>query len=112
MKPTQRLRIPDPVLAPWPHSFYPVAIGLEPNALRYHMGACNIILGSTAESGFHLSISCPDRYPTWDEIAHARFKLVPGDVTMAMLLPGEKDYVNIHANCFHLWQVPGDFKLR
>jgi len=54
---------------------------------------------------WHLSISCPDRYPTWDEIKFARYKLIPDDITMAMLLPPKGDYVNIHPNCFHLWQV-------
>lgn len=54
---------------------------------------------------WHLSIAHPDRYPTWDEIADARYRLVPDDVTMAMLLPPSDEYVNEHPHCFHLWQV-------
>lgn len=54
---------------------------------------------------WHLSISHPHRYPTWDEIADARYALVPEDVTMAMLPPPPGEYVNEHESCFHLWQI-------
>jgi hypothetical protein len=54
---------------------------------------------------WHLSISHPERYPTWDEIADARYELVPDEVTMALLLPPRGEYVNAHPNCFHLWQI-------
>jgi hypothetical protein len=54
---------------------------------------------------WHVSVSHPRRYPGWDEIADVRYKLVPNDVTMALLLPPPDDYVNDHDRCFHLWQV-------
>src|SRR5262245_66359753 len=54
---------------------------------------------------WHLSIAHRRRYPTWDEIADARYELVPDDVTMAMLLPPPGEYVNLHEHCFHLWEI-------
>ena len=54
---------------------------------------------------WHLSISHPHRYPTWDEIADARYELIPDDVTMALLLPPPGRYINTHDTCFHLWQI-------
>jgi hypothetical protein len=54
---------------------------------------------------WHLSISCADRYPSWDEIHDARYRLVPDEVTMGMLLPPRAEYVNCHPNAFHLWEV-------
>lgn len=54
---------------------------------------------------WHLSIAHAERYPTWDEIADARYELVPEDVTMALLLPPPGEYVNEHEHCFHLWQI-------
>jgi hypothetical protein len=54
---------------------------------------------------WHLSISHRHRYPSWDEIADARYALVPDRVTMAMLLPPRDEYVNAHPFCFHLWQI-------
>jgi len=54
---------------------------------------------------WHLSISHPERYPVWDEIITAREKLIPNNVYMVMCLPPKEVYVNLHKNCFHLWQT-------
>jgi len=51
----------------------------------------------------HLSISAKGRYPTYDEIADARYDLV-GRCDMAMILPPPEDYMNI-AEVFHLWEI-------
>jgi len=67
--------------------------------------------------GWHLSISHrtneirpkPGRYPTWDEIADARYQFVPNEVTMAMVLPPREEYVNVHSTTFHLHQIKGEF---
>jgi hypothetical protein len=69
--------------------------------------AGNLIAMLGYEHGrWHLSLSTKSkRYPTWDEIADARYDLVPREVAdMAMVLPRPEDYVNI-ANVFHLWEV-------
>jgi hypothetical protein len=74
--------------------------------MRYRMGRLTIFVGRLPISGeYHLSISHPTRYPTWDEIAEARYKLIPDECTMGLLLPARGRYVNIHHNCFHLYQV-------
>lgn len=78
------------------------------NAKKYKMGSCFVIVGhEETEHGmrWHLSISHPIRYPKWDEIKQARMRYIPQNVTMAMFLPGEHSYVNIHPNCFHLWET-------
>lgn len=54
---------------------------------------------------WHMSISHPKRYPSWDEIADARYTLCPQDITMALLLPPPEEYVNAHPHVFHLWQI-------
>lgn len=54
---------------------------------------------------WHLSVAHRRRYPTWDEIADARYELVPEDVTMALILPPPDEYVNLNEHCFHLWQI-------
>ena len=53
----------------------------------------------------HMSISHRQRYPTWDEIKDARYALLPHDITMAQFLPPPSRYINVHPNCFHLWEV-------
>lgn len=77
---------------------------LEPNARAFHLGDCLVIVGHS-KNGWHLSISHPTRYPTWDEIKEARYRLTPHNVTMAMILPPRAEYVNLHENCFHLWEI-------
>lgn len=63
-------------------------------------------------AGWHLSISFTDRrgkrsrYPTWDEITHARAELLPGDVAFVMHLPPEDQYVAVHDSTFHLYEHP------
>lgn len=70
----------------------------------YRLGECTVIV--TREFGdWHASIAHRDRLPTWDEVAEARYRILPDGVTMAMLLPPMKDYLNIHPNCLQLVQI-------
>jgi hypothetical protein len=76
----------------------------------YCFGGCAVMIamepsGPMATLLWHMSISHPTRYPTWDEIRDARYTLCPKNITMAMLLPPENEYVNAHPNCFHLYEI-------
>ena len=72
----------------------------------YTDSACEILIGKEGNSvkRWHMSISHNSRYPTWDEIKQARYALLPRDRGFAMLLPPQDEYVNVHPNCFHLWE--------
>ena len=66
----------------------------------------NLKLLVTIDDGMlHLSISHPKRYPTWDEILRTRYKFVDEKMELVMHLPKKSEYVNLHQNCFHLWQM-------
>ena len=54
---------------------------------------------------WHLSISCEHRYPTWEEMKDARYCLLPDNVYMAQILPPQSEYVDIHPNCFHWYEM-------
>lgn len=54
----------------------------------------------------HLSISHPQRYPTWEEIKEAKEYFFKDDEDAMMVLPRKELYVNLHPNCFHVWQLP------
>jgi hypothetical protein len=70
----------------------------------YRVGECTILYG--VENGlWHLSISHEERLPAWEEIKWVRYQFCPKDIMMAMILPPEDQYVNLHENCFHLWQL-------
>lgn len=86
------------------------ALGCEEHVFR--MGECRIILGfepggMSGEKRWHLTISCPDRHPTWDEIKTARYRLLGPDTVIAMILPPPEFYVNVEAqdHVFQLWQI-------
>lgn len=87
---------------------------------RYEMGECSVLIGlepkgfqtsvverpDTEPLRWHMSVAHPSRYPTWDEIVVARNELLPADKVFAQILPASWDeYVNIHQNCFHLWEI-------
>lgn len=72
----------------------------------YAWGAVSVHVAK--ENGlWHISISVPYRYPTWDEIYTAWYDLVPDakDINGAIILPRKSEYVNIHPNCFHVHQL-------
>lgn len=51
---------------------------------------------------WHVSISHPNRYPTWDEQVDALRQLGPKHITWEMILPPDGDgYVNLHGTTFH-----------
>lgn len=55
----------------------------------------------------HVSIACPDRYPTWEEILDARYTFFTDEEEVFQRLPPKKVYLNVHPNCFHLWHRIG-----
>ena len=74
-------------------------------------GALTVLATEEPHNGtkwLHISISCPRRPPTWDEIKFCK-RTFMGDVVAVMILPQEADYVNIHPYCFHLYhRIDGD----
>lgn len=58
------------------------------------------------EGRWHLSMSHHSRYPSWDEMADARYRFVPDRAQMAMLAPPRQEFVNTHDTTLHLWEVP------
>ena len=76
-----------------------------PFVKTYMFGDCVVMVGEEPGIGWHLSISHKKRYPSWDEIRDARYQFMPGNITVAMLLPPKSEYVNVHPNCFHLHEI-------
>lgn len=80
-----------------------MSVPLEPGTRGYLLGRCFVLVSPpNRDKGWHLSISHPDRYPTWDEVAKARYDLVPDEAQMVMHLPPRAEYINIHNFCFQL----------
>jgi hypothetical protein len=101
-----------PIERPWKANEigYMNEIGLR--AKRYSMGGTNILVSREPVRAdgalmWHLSISRPNRHPSWDDIKAARYRLLPLDLTFAIILPPPDQYTNVEAqdHVFHLWEV-------
>ena len=52
----------------------------------------------------HVSISFPDRCPTWDEMCYIKSVFWDSEDLVVQLHPPESEYVNCHPYCLHLWR--------
>lgn len=70
-------------------------------------GHAAIVLRVIASDGAdwdHVSVSTPDRCPTWFEMAAVKDMFwSPSDCVMQLHPPAD-DYVNHHPYCLHLWR--------
>lgn len=58
------------------------------------------------EEYWHISVSKDTGlYPTWDEIADARYDLCPHYIDMALILPPPEDYTNTHPTVLQVTEV-------
>jgi len=60
---------------------------------------------SLDDDKWHLSISLPNRLPVYAELKFARYKYLPDDVYMAQIFPPEAEFVNMHPNTLHLFEI-------
>lgn len=68
---------------------------------------------NTAKWGelLHVSVSRPDKYPSWDEIVQVKLHFFGDMKDSMMLIPKRTNYVNVHKNCFHLWECPQEWNI-
>jgi hypothetical protein len=55
----------------------------------------------------HVSVSRPDRCPTWDEMCAVKRLFWSDDECVVQFHPPRSQYVNFHAHCLHLWKPIG-----
>lgn len=88
------------------------AEGVPTSEFRHYMfGEVSVFVarepaGAKGELLWHMSVSCRDRHPVWDEIKFLRYRLLPGDICCAILLPPPDLYVNVPGqdHVFHVWE--------
>jgi hypothetical protein len=65
------------------------------------------IIASNGEGWDHVSVSLPDRTPTWAEMeAVKRAFFEDHEVAMQLHVP-PKDHISVHPHCLHLWRPHG-----
>lgn len=55
----------------------------------------------------HVSVSLPDRCPTWDEMDFVKRLFWTDDETVLQLHVPRGQHVNFHLHCLHLWKPVG-----
>ncbi len=62
------------------------------------------IVASAGEGWDHVSVSTPNRPPTWAEMEHVKRTFFKEDETAMQLHVPPSDHINCHPNCLHLWR--------
>ena len=74
----------------------------------FERGPLRIISSGTPEEGSdpweHVSVSCADRCPTWDEMKTVKEMFWQDSETVVQFHPKKSQYVNSHPFCLHLWR--------
>lgn len=52
----------------------------------------------------HVSVSLPNRCPTWEEMCRFKDIFWKDDEVVMQLHPSKNDYINNHSYCLHLWR--------
>lgn len=53
---------------------------------------------------WHLSVSA-DHTLGYYELKDIRYRFMPNDMSVAQIFPPREEFVNIHENCFHLYEL-------
>lgn len=70
-----------------------------PHSAFYVFGECRVFLSIHPQNGYTLSLKRLDRFPSWDEIMHARYALIPSQpgqaFDMAIVVPEKEAYLEV-----------------
>ena len=65
------------------------------------------IIASDGEGWEHVSVSLPDRIPTWLEMCTVKDTFWDGEDVVVQFHPRRSEYVDCHPFCLHLWRPRG-----
>lgn len=68
------------------------------------------IIASSGDGWDHVSVSLPNRCPTWDEMCRVKRLFFHEDECVIQYHPPEEDYVNHNEFVLHMWK-PHDVKI-
>jgi hypothetical protein len=70
-------------------------------------GPLRIISGGAGDDWEHVSVSCVDRCPTWEEMCRVKALFWTDEETVLQFHPLREKYVNCHRFVLHLWKQRG-----
>lgn len=94
-------RLTDPALG----RYATTAANGHEGAFRIKCGEVVLFVIASDGGGWdHVSVSRPDRCPTWEEMAHVKALFFSEEEAAMQLHPPASEYVNNHPHCLHLWR--------
>ena len=63
-----------------------------------------LIIASDGMGWEHVSVSLPDRTPTWEEMCYVKSLFWDDEDCVIQYHPPKSEYVNNHDHCLHLWK--------
>lgn len=66
------------------------------------------IIASDGAGWEHVSVSLPDRCPTWPELCDVKALFWDAYDCVVQYHPADSEYVNNHRYCLHLWRCVGE----
>ncbi len=88
---------------------HPVLGSSQPGSNRgyFEIGALRITSGGSGDKWEHVSVSCADRTPTWEEMNKVKDLFWSAGETVLQFHPRREGYVNTMEYCLHLWKQRG-----
>jgi len=62
------------------------------------------VIASNGDGWDHVSVSLPDRCPTWDEMDFIYRAFFRDNETAMQLHVPQQDHISLHPYCLHLWR--------
>lgn len=80
----------------------------DPAPIMWQKGPVRALVGREVwrdgSTRWHISASCEDRVPNWEELVAAAHDLRPG-VPFCMGVPPRSWWLNVHPHVLHLWET-------
>lgn len=90
-------------------AFHPVLGRSEPGENWGYFVVGNLrVIASDGLGWDHVSVSCPNRCPTWAEMCKVKQLWFSDDETVVQFHPKASEYVNECSTCLHLWRKQGE----
>ena len=73
----------------------------------YGFSICSVqvlVIASDGGGWDHVSVSTPERVPTWEEMCKIKSLFFDDEEVVMQLHPAKSQYVNYHERCLHLWR--------
>lgn len=69
-----------------------------------YQGSYYFVIASNGEGWEHVSVSHPQRIPSWEVMCKIKDLFFHEEEIVMQLHPKKSEYVNNHPNCLHLWR--------